>query len=329
MKTIWKSSSLLIILSLVLFGCSGSAESKMYHVGLLSGANSFDAVFDGFKARMAELGYAEGENISYDYQASGGDEEKMAQIAQQFVANKVDLILVTSTGAAKAAQAATKGTDIPVIFTVVQDPVAVGLVGSLRTPGANLTGVARPPVEYLGKRVEFLKQMAPEVETLWIIYDPDYATAPSSVPAVQAGTTTMGVTLIETHAKSVEEVQAELQKRGFMDELDVDAIQLMPDPLNSNSSEAIIAFASQHNIPVVGHASVQVKSGALFTYADSYPDSGKKAASLADQILKGANAGDLPVEVSDLFLSVNMQAANSLGITVPDSILGSAKEIIR
>jgi putative tryptophan/tyrosine transport system substrate-binding protein len=114
-----------------------------------------------------------------------------------------------------------------------------------------------------------------------------------------------------------------------MDELDVDAIQLMPDPLNSNSYEAIIDFANQHNIPVVGHALPQVKYGALFTYADSYPDSGNQAASLADQIFNGTKAGDLPVQISDLFLSVNLKAANNLGITVPDVILESAQQIIR
>ena len=325
----WTLIIAVIVLVLSVSGCSGSAESKNYRVGLLSGADSFDGVFDGFKAQMTELGYVEGENISYDYQASGGDEQKMAQLAQKFVADKVDLILTTSTGAAQAAQTATAGTDIPVIFTVIQDPVGVGLVQSLRNPGANLTGVARPPVEYLGKRVEFLKQMAPSVKTLWIIYDPDYATAASSVPAVQAGASAMGVQLIETHAKTPEDVNAELQKRAAMEELDVDAIQLMPDPLNSNSSEAIIDFANQHNIPVVGHSAPQVKYGALFTYADSYPDSGNQAASLADQIFTGTNAGDLPVQISDLFLSVNLKAANNLGITVPDVILESAKQIVR
>jgi putative ABC transport system substrate-binding protein len=140
----------------------------------------------------------------------------------------------------------------------------------------------------------------------------------------------MSVKLIETHAKSLEDVNAELQKRAALgEELDVDAIQLMPDPLNSNSAEAIISFANQHNIPVVGHALNQAKAGALFSYADSYPDMGKKAASLADQILKGANPGELPVEISDLFLNINLKAANSLGITIPEGILGSAKEIIR
>ena len=139
----------------------------------------------------------------------------------------------------------------------------------------------------------------------------------------------MGIHLVETHAKSPEDVNAELQKRAAMDQLDVDAIQLMPDPLNSNSSEAIIDFANQYNIPVVGHSVPQVKYGALFTYADSYPASGKNAASLADQIFNGTNPGDLPVEISELFLNINLKAANDLGITVPDNILGSANDILR
>jgi putative ABC transport system substrate-binding protein len=319
----------IIVIAMLLSGCGTSAEPKNYRVGLLSGADSFDSVFDGFKAQMTELGYVEGENISYDFQAAGGDEDKMAQFARQFVADKVDLILTTSTGAAQAAQVATAGTDIPVIFTVIQDSVGIGLVENLRAPGGNLTGVSRPPVTYLGKRVEFLKQMVPGVETLWIIYDPGYSTAAASVPAVQAGATSMGIEIVETQAKSAEEIIAELQKRAAMDELDVDAIQLMPDLLNANNYEAIIDFANQQGIPVVGHTPAQVNYGALFTYADSNTASGKKAASMADQIFKGTKAGELPVEISDLFLNVNLKAANSLGITVPDSTLASASEIIR
>jgi putative ABC transport system substrate-binding protein len=114
-----------------------------------------------------------------------------------------------------------------------------------------------------------------------------------------------------------------------MDVLDIDAIQLMPDTLNSNSYKAIIDFANQYGIPVVGHTPGQVKYGALFTYADSSSASGKKAASLADQIFNGTSAGDLPVEISDLFLDVNLKAAKGLGISVPDNTLASANEIIR
>ena len=328
-QQVWSLVAWVLLISLLVSGCGGGAKSNTYTVGLLSGVDTFNGVFDGFKAQMAELGYLEGENISYDFQLAGGDSEKMAQIAEQFVANKVDLIVTTTTDAAIAAQTATAGTAIPVIFTIIQDPVGVGLVDSLRSPGGNMTGVARPPVEYLGKRVEFLKQMAPNVASLWIIYDPDYSTAPSSVPAVQAGATSMGVRLIETHAKSPEDVNSELQRRAANGKLDVDAIQLMPDTLNSTSYEAIIDFANQHGIPVVGHTPGQVKYGALFTYADSNGASGKKAASLADQIFKGTNPGDLPVEISDLFLDVNLKAAHSIGVTVTDNVLASANEIIR
>ena len=329
-QQIWGLLTWVLLITLLMSSCGdGSAESKTYRVGLLSGVDTFDGVFDGFRSQMAELGYVDGENISYDFQAAGGDSEKMMQYAQQLVTEKVDLIVTTTTGAAKAAQVATAGTDIPVIFTVIQDPVGVGLIESLRTPGGNMTGIARPPVEYLGKRVEFLKQMAPDVTSLWIIYDPDYSTAPSSVPAVQAGATSMGVKLVETLAKAPEDVTAALQERAAMEELDVDAIQLMPDTLNSNSYEAIIDFANHHGIPVVGHTPGQVKYGALFTYADSNGASGRKAASQADQIFKGTNAGDLPVEISDLFLDVNLKVANGLGITVPDNVLASANEIVR
>jgi putative ABC transport system substrate-binding protein len=312
-----------LLLALLVVGCQESKE-KVYRVGLLSGVNTFNTAIDGFKAKMTELGYTEGENITYDYQEAGGDEEQMKQIAQQFVADEVDLIFTTTTGAAKAAQAATSGTDVAIVFSIVTDPVGNGLVDSISQPGGNVTGINRPPTAYLGKRVEYLLSMAPRVQRLGIFYDPDYAPAQSSVPAVRQAALALGIELLEVEIKSTEDFVAALQ-----DNVDLDAIQMMPDLVNNNSVSEVLAFANEHKLPVVGHTLGQVKQGALFSYADNSSETGHMAAVQADKILQGAQAGDLPVETAELFLTINQAAAEAIGLEIPEPVLRQADEIIR
>ncbi|MBN1580232.1 MAG: ABC transporter substrate-binding protein [Anaerolineae bacterium] len=314
---------------LLLSNCSGNGGGKKtYSVGLLSGVDTFNAVFDGFKAKMAELGYVEGENITYDMQAAGGDTAKMAEIAQQFVQNKVDLILTTTTGAAQAALEVTEGTDIAVLFTVVTDPVETGLVASIKAPGGNATGINRPDSAYFGKRVEFLTQMT-EVGRLGIFYDPDYSTAASSLPPIRNVAALLGVELVEMQVKSADDVSAELGRLDQATDPGIDAIQMMPDLVNNSSFPAILAFANAHKLPVVGHTLGQVKQGALFSYADDNFQTGQMAATLAQKIFEGAKPGELPVETSGLFLTVNIKAAQTIGLEMPDTVLQAADEILR
>ncbi len=318
-----------LIVTSIVSGCSSEPEAQTYKVGLLSGVDTFNSVFDGFKAEMENLGYIEGENIIYQQLSAGGDAEKMKQYADQFVANEFDLIVTTTTGAAKAAQVATVDTEIPVIFTIIQDPVGVGLVNSLPSPGANLTGVARPPTSYLGKRVEFLTQMVPTVERLLVLYDPNYSTAASSVPAVQQGSASLGIELIEKHVSSPTDITTELETFADQGSLAGIAIQFMPDTVNSNGTQAVMDFGNEHGIPVVAHTKGQIKNGALFLYADDSKVTGQTAASLAHKIFQGAVPGELPVEVSDLFLTINLPAADTLGIEISDEVLRTADDILR
>ncbi len=324
MKLKQRNALLLIIaLLMALSGCKDS-EKKVYRVGLLSGVDTFNTTIDGFKARMAELGYTEGENITYDFQAAGGDVEKMEQIAQQFAADGVDLILTTTTPAAKFAREAAGGTDIAVVFTIVTDPLGSGIVDDISHPGGNVTGINRPPAAYMGKRVEYLLLMAPRVQRLGVFYDPDYATAKSSVPAVRQAVLALGIELVETEVKSLEELTAALQNNP-----DLDAIQMMPDSVNNNGVSIVLDFSNEHKLPVAAHTLGQVKQGALFSYADSSPETGQMAAVQADKILQGTAPGDLPVETAELFLTINLPAAQAIDLEIPDTILRQADEIIR
>ena len=324
--------SLLVLVGLFLSGCNSAEEAKDYQVGILSGVDTFNPVIEGFKAEMTELGFVEGENITYDIQPAGGDSEKMGQIAEQFVADEVDLIFVTTTGGTKAAQAATADTEIPVVFTIVLDPLSSGVVADLREPGANITGVSRPRAGFLGKRIEFLQQMAPDVERIWMPYRPDYATTEPSLAELRQAASDLGsVELVETSVNSDEEVIAELEKLSESDDPGFDAIMIMPDPViqGGDSWGAILSFAAEHGLPIIANVPKQVEDGALFTYSDDNYETGQIAAPLADKILKGTDPAALPVAFGEPRLFINYNNAEAIGLSIPEGVLAQAEEIIR
>jgi len=321
----------LVIAGILLSGCGVADTPDEYRVGVLSGVDAFVPAIEGFKAKMDELGYKEGENITYDLQAAGGDSEKMAQIAAQFVADEVDLIFVTTTGGSKKAKAATADTGTPVVFTIVSDPLGGGLVADLRQPGGNITGVARPLSGFMSKRIETLLQIAPDVKRIWMPYNPDYGTVGVSLPATRDAASALGVELVETPVQSPDEVQAEIAALSGMDDPGFDAILIMPDTTvqNTTSWQAILAFANEHSLPIAANVPSQVKDGALLTVSDDNTQTGQLAAPLADKILRETDPGTIPVAFGEPQLYINYKVAQEFGLTVSDGLLKQAYEIIR
>lgn len=327
-KLIWLAALMMIVVSsLLLTGCGG-AKSEVYRVGILAGADPFNATIDGFKAEMAELGYREGESISYDFQAAGGDQDRMNRIAEKFVTDEVDLILTTTTEAAKAAQTATAGTDIPIVFTIVLDPLADGLVNDLREPGGNITGVSRPLMGFMGRRVEYLHQVAPEVKRIWLLFQPDYLTTDVTLQTLHPVAQALGIELIETPIRTTDDLLAELNRCA--DTPDFDAIMIMPDPVfqNAEMMEAIGSFANEHKLLLVGNTPGQVEQGAFFIYSDYNFQTGQLAAPLAEKILKGAEPATIPVAFAEPRLFINTQLAQTLGLEADESLLTLASDLI-
>ena len=324
--TLW-----LALAGLCLNACTTEEPSQTYRVGILSGVEVFASTIEGFKARMEELGYVEGENITYDVQSAEGDTDRMTQIAQQFVADDVDLIFTTTTGGALAAQAATADTDVPVVFTIVVDPVGGGILNDLRQPGGNVTGVSRPLTSFLSKRVETLVEIDPTVEYLWVPYNPDYSTANVSLPAVREAASVLGLTLIETPVSSPEDVLSEIERLSALDAPGFQAIQIMPDSTvqNATSWEALLAFANERGLPILANVPGQVEQGALLTHSDDNFETGEIAAPIADQVLKGADPGLIPVALSEPRLYINYAVAQRLGLEIDDGLLSRADEVIR
>ncbi len=319
-----------IILSLLLSGCGGAQQSKVYHVGILSGIESFANTADGFKARMTELGYVEGKNIVYDLQKTNFEPDKEQQILKKFVADKVDLIFGFNTEVALAAKAATKGTNIPVVFA---NAFIEGsdLVESVRTPGENVTGVRYPGTEVAAKRLEILHQLAPQAKRIWLPYQKDYPAVGDELEMARQTAASLGVTLIEFASTDLTHLQAELERRSQSGDLGFDAVLLIPESLSTTKAafEAIATYTRPLKIPVGGSFITTDDYGTLFSVTIDGTASGKAAAPLADKIFRGISAGTIPLVSPETVLLINYKVAQQLGLSVPDSLLRQASKIIR
>ncbi len=318
-----------VVVSLLLSGC-GAKKPKVYRVGIVGGLEAFAPTADGFKARMAELGYVESENIVYDVQVANFDPAGMQQVLEQFVADEVDLIFAFTTEATVVAKAATQGTDIPVVFAIAGIE-GNDLVESVRQPGGNITGVRYPGPDLVVKRFEFLHELAPQIKRLYIPYDPNYPNGPPALEALRPVASSHGVTLVETPVTSVEEIQADLQARAASGDTGMDAIQILPEALTQSPAgwEAISTFAAEHKLPLVGSALFSADIGGVFSYCIDFAENGELAAPIADKVLKGTPAGTIPLVTPEAHLRINYKVAQELGLTVPEGMLSMAMEVIR
>jgi putative tryptophan/tyrosine transport system substrate-binding protein len=333
-QTIWSLFVGVVVIALLLSGCGAAQETKVYRVGILSGLGPYFApAVDGFKAQMAELGYVEGENIIYDVQETTVDIEAYKSITQKFVADNVDLIFVFPTEASMEAKAATQGTDIPVVFALAFTDVAgINLIDSIREPGGNITGVRFPSAEIASKRMEVLVEMAPDAKRLLVAYLKGYPNVPGQLDVVRSQANDLGMELIELPVSSPSELQAELDRRAALDDIGIDAVLMIAEPVSATPAFYAAAgpFSYEHGLPIGGALMmIEGEYGSLFGLGPDAYHAGEEAAILADKIFTGTTAGTIPVVTSESILRINYTAAQELGVTVPDGLLKQADEIIR
>jgi len=322
----------MIIMVMLLSGCvtTPSPSKEVYHVGIVFSRSGFNDIANGFKAKMTELGYVEGENVVYDIQTVDGDNLTAQQITEKFVADKVDLILASGAGGALAGKAATEGTNIPVVFTYMSIE-GTDLVKSVSEPGGNVTGVRNPGPELMAKRVEMLHKIMPQLKQLYIAYQADYSTAEATLAALRPAVAALGIDLLEAQITNTEDISADLEARARAEGIGMDAILIMPDAISQSKESwaAINKFAVEHNVPIAGNTIAQAQEGALFSYCPTFSDNGTQAALLADKIFKGTSAGTIPVVTPEAQLILNYKVAQQLGLTIPEGLLKQAFEIIR
>ncbi|MFI5355633.1 MAG: ABC transporter substrate-binding protein [Desulfobaccales bacterium] len=307
-----------LLAALGLQACSKGA--KVYHVGVLSGLDYFAPITDGFKEKMAELGYVEGGNITYDVQKTGVDPAAYKKVVENFVAAKVDLIFVFPTEAAITAKAVAQGSGIPVLFAAVFTE-NTGLINSVREPGGNITGVRWPGPDMALQRLELIRELVPKARKIMVPYQKGYPIVQVQMEALRQAFITQHLTLIEMPVNNAAELDAAMEHAGK--EGAPDAVMTIIDPLAI--SPGVCGYAAKHGIPFGGN----MASDALFGSAPKSVPQGKQAAFLADKILKGVPAGSIPVVSAESHLEINYRVAKKLGLTVGEGLLSKADEVIR
>ena len=307
--------------------------AKVYRIGALS-LNRIDPLapdtFDGFLRGLRERGWVVGSNITLEYRDGGGRAERLQEAAQALVALDVDLIVAWGVVDIRAAMQATR--TIPIVMGVHSgDPVGLGFVASLGRPGGNVTGVSPVSPELISKRVELLREVRPGLTRIGVLWD--LAAGPvDRMEAVRRGYDAAARTLgIKWHPMPVR-VPEDLS-RAFEDarRQRVEALSFGPDTQFLRAHLARISeLAVKDRLPTVADRDVYAKAGLLMAYGPDFHDLWALAAYHADKILKGAKPGDLPVEQPTKFeLVINLKAARALGLTIPQSLLLRADEVIQ
>jgi len=326
----WTLVSVFIVFAMLLSGCGGLQKKKVYHVGILSGLSSFSAIVDGFKAKMTELGYVEGENIVYDVQSTNVDIDVYKQISKKFVDDGVDLILAFPTEAAMEAKIATDGTDIPVVFAMgFTDIPGVNLVNSIREPGGNITGVRYPSVDIASKRLEFLLEIVPNAKRIFVPYLKGYPSVPGQLEGIRSQAQTLEIELVEFGTDSPAELQSEMDK--LTGDNSVDAILMLAEPLVTTPSfyDVLGKFSYDNKVPMGG---ALINLDGYETIFGLRPDArtvGEQTALLADKIFSGTPAGTIPVFTPINYFDVNYRTATEFGLSVPEGLLRLADNVIR
>ncbi len=308
-------------LAALLFTACGS-KPKMFTVGVLNLSTNIDPAVEGFKAGMTEHGYIEGQNIKYIYNGATGSVDAMDAALDEIMANDVDLIFSLSTPGTTKTKAAVETTDIPVVFSVVIDAVGANLIESLTHPGGNLTGVQIGGS--IAKQLSLLQAMAPGTTRIFMPHNPEEGGSIGSMAEVIAAAPGLGIEPVVVGVHTQEEIIAAL---AMLPE-DVDAIFLLGSGFLNQQIANYVSTANQHLLPLISMCYC-TEQGVLMSYGYDFFRVGEQSARLADQILKGTPAGDLPVETADFFLSINLQTAQAIGLEIPDEVLAQADDIVR
>jgi len=296
---------------------------KLPTIGFLASgtASSHGRWVAAFAKRLSELGWIDGRTVAIEARWAQGRSEHAAEIAADFVRLKVDVVVTTPTAlAAKQATAV-----IPIVFVAASDPVADKLVASLARPGGNITGLSLQASDIAGKRVELLREVVPGVRRLAILVNVGNAAAVEEMGEVQAAAGTLGLAVVTLEIRRAEDIAPAFE--GLKGR--ADALYVQGDLLTSANRIAINTSALGARLPTTHAFREDVEAGGLMSHGASLADLCRRAADYVDKILHGAKPADLPVEQPTEFeLIVNLTTAKALGLTIPETFLLRADEVI-
>jgi putative ABC transport system substrate-binding protein len=279
-----------------------------------------------FRDGLRALGYVEGHTIVIEQRHAAGRSERLPELAAELLRLPVDVLVVYGAWFPFVQELPRT---VPIVFTVVSDPVGQGLVASLAHPGGNLTGLSDMHADLAPKRLEFLKEIVPAASRVAVLWNPGTSGALRLLHAAQAAAPALGLTILPVGVTGlapddIEHALATISKEH------AEAILVIPDPTINVHRRRIVEFAVEHRLPTIGTVRNWAEGGFLLSYAASLPDMYRRAATYVDKLLKGAKPADLPVEQPMKFeLVINLKTAKALGITIPPTLLLLADEVIR
>lgn len=300
-----------------------AAEKRPVVIAALLYGKSQTPSLEGLKAGLREKGYVEGMGVEYVYDGPIETIEELDAAMARLLAKKPDLVYAAGTAAAQAAQKATKGATVPVLFGPVNDAVGAGLVKDRKHPGENITGVMLADSE--GKRLQWITEFAPKAKKILVPYNPEDKSAVLSLQSAKEAAVTLKLDLLATPIRTPEELDALVAQFPA----DIDAVFVPRDGLIMSRIKGLLDLSLRNKFIVSVIRVELVEKGALYSYGFDGFELGKQLSRLAVQIFRGKRPGDLPVETAENHFVVNQKTAKAIGLTIPTHILRIANRVIR
>jgi len=320
--------AVVLALTLAPLAIEGQQAAKVYRIGFLglSSATEYAPNLESFRQGLRSLGYEEGRNFQIDYRWAQGRVEGLPGLAAELVRLNPD-VLVTHAGGVAAAQRAT--TTIPIVMGVTADPIRQGLVNSLAKPGGNTTGVSSQLVDLSAKRLEVLKEIIPKLRQVAVLLYRDISMAREILRDTEAAAHQMGGVRVRSFGMVSEPTEMDAVFSAILRDRP-DGLIVLPDSRFVPHNARVVQFSAKNRLPTVYGSRDFVEVGGLVSYASDFKEGWRIAARYVDKILKGAKPADLPVEQPTKFeLVINLKTAKALGLTIPQSLLTRADEIVQ
>ena len=317
------SSALAALLSLLSLSAQAQ-QQKIYRIGVLFPGGALSETVDGLRKGLKELGFEEGKQFTLIIQDTKGDAKAAADAARTFEQARVNLIYAIASSVIVATKEATQ--NVPIVFTIGTDPIALGLVNDFAKPGGRLTGVHYLVKDLTAKRLEILKEMLPKISRVVAFFDPASAVTADGAALGREEAKRLGLKFIERHVTSVEESRKGLQA---LKAAEADAFFYIADAMVVGQVQFIIDTAKAKKLPTM-FQDESVAKGGLASYGQNYQEIGRLSAKLVYRVLNGTPPRELRIETfDDVELAINLKTAKDLGLTIPPNVLARANKVIR